>query len=161
MNFILSFIATGLFHVVSSACTVVPGMMFYSATQRSILAPIVFQGRVLNTTTADYPTGQIFDACVHVQNVIKSPLEIPREICFGKFGIEEVCLTYVFEGFDYLFFMNKDFTARYDGYPVAAVPATEKLTAAVQRGYCLGQEAALQQVCGKFMSIYFPYKKCH
>ena len=62
-------------------------------------------------------------------------------------------MTYVFEGFDYVFFMNEDFTARYDGFPVAALPVTDELVAAVQRGYCMGEDS-LQQNCGKIKSLY-------
>lgn len=76
--------------------------------------------------------------------MFKTPFNIPPEICFGSFGAEDLCWTYVFEGRDYVFFMNKDFTARYDGYPVAALPATEDFVEEVQRGYCKGQELRLQ-----------------
>lgn len=124
------------------------GTKHYKPTERTVLAPIVFQGRVHNTTTTDDPIGQLFDACVQVRRVFKTPFNIPPEICFGSFGAEDLCWTYVFEGRDYVFFMNKDFTARYDGYPVAALPATEDFVEEVQRGYCKGQELKLQD-CGK------------
>ncbi|XP_068715426.1 uncharacterized protein [Montipora foliosa] len=141
----LVLICAAKFAIVSvSPCSLIPGTAFYNPTQRTVLAPIVFQGRVLNTTTTDDPSGQLFDACVKVQTVFKTPLEIPSEICFGQFGVQELCLTYVFEGFDYVFFMNSDFTARYDGYPVAALPVKDDLVADVQRGHCLGQESMRQ-----------------
>ena len=152
MYFIFTLIAAAFFHVVFP-CSLVPGTVFYSPTQRTVLAPIVFQGIVLNTTTSDDPTGQIFDACVRIQKIFKSPFDIPQVICFGSFGIEELCMTYVFEGSDYVFFMNEDFTARYDGFPVAALPVTDELVAAVQRGYCMGEDS-LQQNCGKIKPLY-------
>ena len=152
MYFIFVFI-TGAFLPLVLSCSVVPGTVFYSPTQRTVLAPIIFQGRVINTTTSqssDYPTGQIFDACVRLQKIFKSPFEIPPDVCFGKFGIEELCLTYVFEGSDYVFFLNEDFTARYDGFPVAAYPVTDELVAAVQSGYC---RASVDENCGKIKSL--------
>lgn len=149
MYFIVSII-TAVFLQVVSPCSVIPGTRFYSPTQRTVLAPIVFQGRVINTTSsADNPTGQIFDACVRIQKIIKSPFEIPQAICFGSFGIQELCLTYVFEGTDYVFFMNEDFTARYDGFPVAALPVTDEFVAAVQRGYCPGMQESFEMECGE------------
>lgn len=128
--------------------SLIPGTKHYKPTERTVLAPIVFQGRVHNTTTTDDPIGQLFYACVQVRRVFKTPFKIPPEICFGSFGAEDLCWTYVFEGQDYVFFMNKDFTARYDGYPVAALPATKDFVDDVQRGYCKGQEPKLQD-CGK------------
>ena len=148
MYFIFVFI-TGSFLPVVFPCSVVPGTVFYSPTQRTVLAPIVFQGRVFNTTTSqspNNPTGQIFEACVRIQKIFKSPFEIPQDVCFGKFGIEELCLTYVFEGSDYVFFLNEDFTARYDGFPVAAYLVTDELVTAVQSGYC---RASVDENCGK------------
>lgn len=127
---------TGAFLPVVLSCSVPPGAVFYGPTQRTILAPIVFQGRVINTTTSNFPTGQIFDACVEIRKIFKSPFEIPTVVCFGQFGIQELCLTYVFEGSEYVFFLNEDFTARYDGFPEAAYLATQEIVAAVQAGYC-------------------------
>ena len=146
MYFIFTLI-TGAFLPVVLSCSVPPGAVFYyGPTQRTILAPIVFQGRVINTTTSNFPTGQLFDACVEIRKIFKSPFEIPTVVCFGQFGIEELCLTYVFEGNEYVFFLNEDFTARYDGFPEAAYPATQEIVAAVQAGYC---QASIDPNCGK------------
>ena len=147
MYFIFTLI-TALLSPVVFPCSEFLGTVHYNPTERTVLAPIVFQGRVHTTITTDNPTGQIFHACVQIQQVFKSPFEISQEICFGSFGIQELCLTYVFEGYDYVFFMNEDFTARYDGFPVAALRVTDELVAAVRRGYCPGQES-LRQHCGK------------
>lgn len=137
---------TGAFLPVALSCSVPPGTVFYSPTQRTILAPIVFQGRVINTTTSNFATGQVFDACVEIRKIFKSPFEIPTVVCFGQFGIEELCLTYVFEGNEYVFFLNEDFTARYDGFPEAAYRANQEIVAAVQAGYC---QASIDPNCGK------------
>ena len=137
---------TGAFLPVVLPCSVPPGAVFYGPTQRTILAPIVFQGRVINTTTSNFPTGQIFDACVEIRKIFKSSFEIPTVVCFGQFGIQELCLTYVFEGNEYVFFLNEDFTARYDGFPEAAYRATQEIVAAVQAGYC---QASIDPNCGK------------
>ena len=146
MYFIFTLI-TGAFLPVVLSCSVPPGAVFYyGPTQRTILAPIVFQGRVINTTTSNSPTGQIFDACVEIRKIFKSPFEIPTVVCFGQFGIRDLCLTYVFEGNEYVFFLNKDFTARYDGFPKAAYRATQQIVAAVQAGYC---RASIDPNCGK------------
>ena len=148
MYFIFTLI-TGAFLPVVLSCSVPPGGVFYyGPTQRTILAPIVFQGRVINTTTSNFPTatGQTFDACVEIRKIFKSPFEIPTVVCFGQFGVEELCLTYVFEGNEYVFFLNEDFTARYDGFSIAAYRATQQIVAAVQAGYC---RASIDPNCGK------------
>ena len=151
MYLIIGLVA-GLFLSGAYTCSLIPGTVFYSPTQRTILAPIVFKATVLNSTTLDDPTGQTFDACVRIDRIFKSPFEIPRELCFGSFGIQELCLSYVFEGSDYVFFVNEDFTARYDGYPVSAISVTDELVLAVERGYCAG-DPPLQENCGKLTNL--------
>lgn len=153
--YFISVLVVGVFLPLVHTCSLIPGTVFYSPTQRTILAPIVFQARVLNTTTLDDPTGQIFDACVRIERIFKSPFEIPPELCFGSFGIQEVCLTYVFEGSDYVFFVNEDFTARYDGFPVSAILVTDELVSAVERGYCSGETPPLHDNCGKLNNCNF------
>lgn len=148
MDFI-SLIVAGIFLPLVHTCSLIPGTVFYSPTQRTILAPVVFQATVLNTTTLDESTGQTFDACVQIDRIFKSPFEIPSELCFGSFGIQELCLTYVFEGSDYVFFVNEDFTARYDGFPVAAILVSDELVSAVERGYCPTETPPLHDNCGK------------
>lgn len=151
--YFISVLVAGVFLPLVHTCSLIPGTVFYSPTQRTVLAPIVFQARVLNTTTLDEPTGQIFDACVRIERVFKSPFEIPSELCFGSFGVQELCLTYVFESSDYVFFVNEDFTARYDGFPVAAILVTDELVSAVERGYCSGETPPLHDNCGKLNNI--------
>jgi len=145
MYFISAFVV-GVFLPFVHTCTLIPGTVFYSSTQRTILAPIVFQAKVLNTTEEE-PPGQLFDVCVKIERIFKSPFEIPPELCFGSFGIQELCLSYVFPDTDYVFFVNEDFTARYDGYPVSAIQVSDELVSAVERGYCSGETPPLRDSC--------------
>ena len=151
--FLISAFVAGLFLPVVNTCSLPPGTLYYSPVQRTILAPIVFRAKVLNTTTNldRHATGQVFDACVQIERIFKSPFEIPPELCFGSFGIEELCLTYVFEGFDYVFFVNEDFTARYDGFPVSAIAVSDELVSAVERGYCSADQS---DDCGEYIRLY-------
>ena len=165
MNLIVTSIITVLSLPLVFSCSLPPGTRFYSPTERTILAPVVFYARVLNTTVPDDSPGQIFDACVRVQRTFKSPLAVPRELCFGTFGIEELCLTYVFKGDDYVFFLNENLKARYDGFPASAIPATSETVAAVERGYCrvqtsspgrCGEMILLRPFCASTVSTIFP-----
>lgn len=63
--------------------------------------------------------------------------EIFLELCFGLFGIEELCLIYVFEGFDYIFFVNEDFIVRYDGFLLFVIFVIDDNLFLVDCGYCL------------------------
>ena len=146
--FLISALVAGLFLPVAYTCSLPTGTFFYTPIQRTILAPIVFQAKVLNTTTYldRHATGQVFDACVRIAKIFKAPFEIPSELCFGSFGIEELCLTYVFEGSDYIFFVNEDFTARYDGFPLSAISVTDDNLSSVERGYCSADQS---DDCGK------------
>lgn len=152
--YFISALVVGVFLPLVHTCSLIPGTVFYSPTQRTILAPIVFQARVLNTTDEE-PPGQIFDACVQIERIFKSPFEIPPELCFGSFGIQELCLSYVFPDADYVFFVNEDFTARYDGFPVSAILVSDELVSAVQRGYCSEQTPQLRDNCGKLKTLFY------
>jgi len=152
--YFISALIVGVFLPLVHTCTLIPGTVFYSSTQRTILAPIVFQAKVLNTTEED-PPGQLFDVCVKIERIFKSPFEIPPELCFGSFGIEELCLSYVFPDTDYVFFVNEDFTARYDGNPVSAIEVSDELISAVERGYCSGETPPLLDSCGKFKISFY------
>lgn len=152
--YFISALVVGVFLPLVHTCSLIPGTVFYSPTQRTILAPIVFQAIVLNTTDEE-PPGQIFDACVQIERIFKSPFEIPPELCFGSFGIQELCLSYVFPDADYVFFVNEDFTARYDGFPVSAILVTDELVSAVERGYCSEQTPQLRDNCGKLKTLFY------
>lgn len=152
--YFISALVVGVFLPLVHTCSLIPGTVFYSPTQRTILAPIVFQARVLNTTDEE-PPGQIFDACVQIERIFKSPFEIPPELCFGSFGIQELCLSYVFPDADYVFFVNEDFTARYDGFPVSAILVSDELVSAVERGYCSEQTPQLRDNCGKLKTLFY------
>lgn len=152
--YFISALVVGVFLPLVHTCSLIPGTVFYSPTQRTILAPIVFQARVLNTTDEE-PPGQIFDACVQIERIFKSPFEIPPELCFGSFGIQELCLSYVFPDADYVFFVNEDFTARYDGFPVSAILVSDELVSAVERGYCFEQTPQLRDNCGKLKTLFY------
>lgn len=152
--YFISALVVGVFLPLVHTCSLIPGTVFYSPTQRTILAPIVFQARVLNTTDEE-PPGQIFDACVQIERIFKSPFEIPPELCFGSFGIQELCLSYVFPDADYVFFVNEDFTARYDGFPVSAILVNDELVSAVERGYCSEQTPQLRDNCGKLKTLFY------
>ena len=151
--YFISGLVVGVFLPLVHTCTLIPGIVFYSSTQRTILAPIVFQARVLNSTEEE-PPGQIFDVCVKIERIFKSPFEIPPEVCFGSFGIQALCLSYVFPDIDYVFFVNEDFTARYDGFPVSAVQVSDELVSAVERGYCSGEAPLLRDSCGKLKTSF-------
>lgn len=144
--YFISALVVGVFLPLVHACSLIPGSAFYSSTQRTILAPIVFQAKVLNTTEEE-PPGQLFDICVKIERIFKSPFEIPPELCFGSFGIEELCLSYVFPDNDYVFFVDEDFSARYDGVPVSAIQVSDELVSAVERGYCSGETPPLRDSC--------------
>lgn len=152
--YFISALVVGVFLPLVHTCSLIPGTVFYSPTQRTILAPIVFQAIVLNTTDEE-PPGQIFDACVQIERIFKSPFEIPPELCFGSFGIQELCLSYVFPDADYVFFVNEDFTARYDGFPVSAILVSDELVSAVERGYCSEQTPQLRDNCGKLKTLFY------
>lgn len=156
--FLISALVAGLFLPVAYTCSLPTGTSFYTPIQRTILAPIVFQAKVLNTTTYldRHATGQVFDACVRIAKIFKAPFEIPPELCFGSFGIEELCLTYVFEGSDYIFFVNEDFTARYDGFPLSAISVTDDNLSLVERGYCSADQS---DDCGKWKKMLFQTMK--
>lgn len=155
--FLISALVAGLFLPVAYTCSLPTGTFFYTPIQRTILAPIVFQAKVLNTTTYldRHATGQVFDACVRIAKIFKAPFEIPSELCFGSFGIEELCLTYVFEGSDYIFFVNEDFTARYDGFPLSAISVTDDNLSSVERGYCSAEQS---DDCGKWKNVISNYE---
>lgn len=149
-----SALVVGVFLPLVHSCSLIPGTVFYSPTQRTILAPIVFQAKVLNTTEEE-PPGQIYDVCVQIEKIFKTPFEIPSELCFGSFGIQELCLSYVFPDADYVFFVNEDFTARYDGYPVSAILVSDELVSSVERGYCSGETPLLRDSCGKLKTLFY------
>ena len=121
-------------------CSVPTDMEYNPRTtsERTVLAPIVFEAEVVNTSAP--ASGPVFDkytACVSVLRVFKREVEIPRELCFGSFGPDELCLVHVTIGVRYVFFLNRDLIARYDGpVPVSAIYASDDTVVAVQRGIC-------------------------
>ncbi|KAK3736501.1 hypothetical protein QZH41_000873 [Actinostola sp. cb2023] len=119
----------------SWCCSLRPNIPHYSITDRAVLAPLVIHGRVLNTTATR--SFQQYRACVKVLEVIKGDSDLPREMCFGWFGMEELCLTHVFRDNEYIFYMNSDRTARYkDGVPTSAILANSRTTSLTKQGYC-------------------------
>lgn len=128
----------GLLLVVGSwSCSLPPGTKYYSTTQRTILSPIVIHGRVHNIST---PTraNVIYKACVEVIQVIKGRKNLPKVACFGSFGPDYLCKTDVYEGFEYIFFLNDDLEARYEtrSFPQAAFAASPRTLDMARRGVC-------------------------
>ena len=155
--YFISALVVGFFLPLVHSCSLIPGTVFYSPTQRTILAPIVFQAKVLNTTEDELP-GQIYDVCVQIEKIFKTPFEIPSELCFGSFGIQELCLSHAFPDAVYVFFVNEDFTARYDGFPVSAILLSDELVSAVERGYCSGETLPLRDSCGKLKTYFISFE---
>ena len=146
---LLSFALFSIFLSGVRPCSLLPGVPFYTPTERTVLAPVVFQALVVNVTTHE-----LFDdykACVRVKKVFKAEVhdQVPNEFCFGRFGPEELCLEHVYEGETYIFFVNGDLTARYDGVPIATLSATAATIAAIERGYCRSGDRG----CSKYLVL--------
>lgn len=118
-------------------CSIVPFVPSYTITQRTILAPLVLHGRVINTT-ATRGRFQDYEACIQVLEVIKGDKNLPRQMCFGRFGMEELCLTHVFVGTEYIFYMTSERKASYkDGQPKSsAVVANRQTLTMAKQGVC-------------------------
>ena len=136
------------------ACSLPPFTRYYSVTERTVLAPIVVHARVINTSDISSPQGNArYDACIRVEKIIKGrQFTIPLEFCLGKYGADFLCLTHVVIGSSYVFFINEDFTARYDGFPVSIVPASNRVIELAKKGYCDPYGVENEKNCGTFSS---------
>lgn len=138
-----------LFTVCSWCCSLPPGVPNYSITDRAVLAPIVLHGRVLNISTTTR-VNVYYKACVQVLEVIKGDPNLSKELCFGDFGGDYLCLSDVYENNTYIFFMNADLSARYDGIPISAVLANGRTVNMAKQGYCNPLRPNPFRVCGRF-----------
>jgi len=151
---IYSFLLTVLLFVAGSqSCSLPPGTPSLSVTGRTVLAPNVIHGRVLNISTTTR-LNVFYKACVQVLEVIKGDSNIPSTFCFGDFGGEYLCLTDVFEQKEYIFFLNEDLTARYkDGIPVSAILASSPLIVEMAKeGYC-DPYGSQSKRCGRYIKV--------
>lgn len=137
----------------ANCCSLIPNIPSYTVTERTILAPLVVYGRVLNTTATNSDYFK-YKACIKVLEVIKGDKKLPKEICFGDFGSDVLCLTHVHSYVDYIFYMTSDKKANYkDGQPKeAAVQANTQTISEAKRGVCdpfLSQSSS----CRKYRQI--------
>lgn len=131
-------LSLGLLLVVGAwSCSLAPGTKYYSVTQRVVLAPLVIHGTVLNIST---PTriNVYYKACVEVIQVMKGRKNLPKIVCFGSFGADYLCKTDVYDGVEYIFFLDDDLKARYEpqSFPQAAVIANPQTLDMGRRGVC-------------------------
>ncbi|KAK3720040.1 hypothetical protein QZH41_015445 [Actinostola sp. cb2023] len=125
-----------LFAAGSWCCSLPPNVPYYSIVDRAVLAPLVIHGRVLNISTTTRQN-VFYKACVRVIEVMKGESDFPRELCFGDFGGDYLCLNDVYEDNEYIFYMNSDRTARYkDGIPISVVLANNQTLNFARQGYC-------------------------
>ena len=146
---IYSVLAVACFTSGLLACSLPPYTRFYSVTERTILAPIVIQARVVSTTRSDSSIQSKYKACVRKEKVIKGS-NVPESFCLGTFGPDFLCLVDVRPGSSYIFFINEDYTARYDGFPAAVAQVSEIVVQAAERGYCNPYRVADERKCGEY-----------
>ena len=138
------------------ACSLPPFTRYYSVTERTVLAPIVVHARVINTTRSESQAQSKYDACIEVERVIKGrQYNIPRLFCLGKYGPDFLCLVHVIPGSSYIFFIDNDFTARYDGVPSAVAEVkNRRIIKQAQRGYCDPYGVGLDsKTCGNYINV--------
>ena len=150
------------------SCSVPGGVHFpyYTPGQRAVLAPVLFEGIVQNTTAPqEGPARYPYKACVLVKRKLKEEIPVPDELCFGEFGPEELCLQNVFAGVRYVFFLGTDLKALYYvPQLVSAFFADEDTIAAVEEGIPCGNSSGRDD-CGRTEALYVvtswpPYLLC-